>query len=485
MQKKLTVNWKERAIKSLKDSLYPIPTELNEIDWKSSLSEKTDRLAQHLCAFSNLEDGGFLVFGVRDDASLLSLTKETADGIIQKLGNIARNNLIEPIKLEHATMMFEGESLLFVHIPESVEKPTHLRGGTVYDSYHRSAGQTVKMTPSEVKQMIAESSNILFHEQIAMKNVTGDDVLRLLDYGHYLQLTKRELPETKTAILDVLMDADFIVKNGEHWNITNLGALLFAKDLTKFKGLEFKTLRIVLYTGKNRIEAYPEQEFKEGYALGFERFIQFIMERTSVEVIEKVYREVKETYPERTIRELLANALIHQNLWQSGMYVMVEVFSDRIEMTNPGTPLVDINRFIDASPKSRNEKIAKLMRLFEICEQRGSGVDRAIKAIEDVRLPAPEFVKGSDYTKVFIYPEKTFAQMSKDDRVRACYQHCCLKYIERERMNNQSFRERMGIEERNYPMASKIIKETLNAGLIKESLESKSRKFMSYIPHWG
>ena len=83
------MNWKERAIKSLKDSLYPIPTELNEIDWKSSLSEKTDRLAQHLCAFSNLEDGCFLVFGVRDDASLLSLTKETAYGIIQKLGNIA------------------------------------------------------------------------------------------------------------------------------------------------------------------------------------------------------------------------------------------------------------------------------------------------------------------------------------------------------------------------------------------------------------
>jgi predicted HTH transcriptional regulator len=342
------------------------------------------------------------------------------------------------------------------------------------------------MTPEEVKQMIAESQGIPFHEHIAMDNVSADDVLKLLDYDCYLQLSKRELPETKNGILDILANAEFVVKHDDHWKITNLGALLFARDLTKFKGLQFKTPRIVLYTGKSRLTAHPELEFKEGYACGFEHLIEFIMERTSVEVIEKARRETKEAYPERAVRELLANALIHQNLWQNGMYVMVEVFSDRIEMTNPGTPLVDVNRFIDTNPKSRNEKIAKLMRIFEICEQRGSGVDRAIKAIEDVRLPAPEFIKGEDYTKAVIFPKKTFAQMSKEDRVRACYQHCCLKYMEREKMTNQSFRERMDIEEKNYSMASRIIKETLDLGFIKEhSTESKSRKFISYIPHWG
>ena len=210
------------------------------------------------------------------------------------------------------------------------------------------------------------------------------------------------------------------------------------------------------------------------------------MERTSVEIIEKALRETKKAYPEPAVREILANALIHQNLWQNGMYVMVEVFSDRIEMTNPGTPLVDVNRFIDAPPTSRNEKIAILMRRFELCEQRGSGIDRAIKAIEDAYLPAPEFIKGDNYTKVFIYPKKTFSQMSKEDRIRACYQHCCLKYMEKAQMTNQSFRERMGIDEKNYSMVSRIIKEAINSALIKEySPENKSRKFTSYIPYWG
>ena len=250
--------------------------------------------------------------------------------------------------------------------------------------------------------------------------------------------------------------------------------------------MEFKTLRIVVYNDKNRLEAYPELNFKEGYACGFEHFIQFIMERTSIEVIEKALRENKATYPERTVREILANSLIHQNLWQRGMYVMVEIFSDRIEMTNPGTPLVDVNRFIDAPPTSRNEKIALLMRRLEICEQRGSGIDRAIQAIEDACLPAPEFIKGDNYTKVFIYPKKTFAQMSKDDRIRACYQHCCLKYMEKKPMSNQSFRERMGIEEENAAMASRIIKDTVNSGFIKDfNPNSTSRKHSKYIPYWA
>ena len=479
--------WKEKAIKYLEDSLYPVPTELNEIDWKSGLSPKTDKLAYHLCAFSNHQEGGFLVFGVNDDASLFSVTKEQTDTITKTLGNIALNNLSQSIQIQHNTIEYKGHALLFVYIPEQAEKPVYLRGKTIYDSFQRSAGQTVKMSRQEVKQLIIESQGLLFHEQIALEQATADDILKLLDYDSYFQLTKRNLPETKTGILELLADSEFVVKQNDKWKITNLGALLFARDLTKFKELQFKTLRIILYTGKNRIEAHPELDFKEGYACGFEHFVQFIMERTSVEVIEKVYRETKASYPERTVREFLANALIHQNLWQSGTHTMVEIFSDRLEITNPGIPLVDINRFIDTPPKSRNEKIAILMHLFDLCELRGSGVDRAIEAVERAILPAPKFYKGDFYTKVTIYPKKTFAQMSKEDRIRACYQHCCLKYMENEKMTNQSFRERIGIKDKNYSIASRVIRETVNSKLIKgySPENSINKKIVAYMPFWG
>ena len=80
------MNWQEKAIKHLKNSLFPIPVELNEIDWKSGLSTKTYRLAQHLCAFSNLKGGGFFIYGVNDDATMFSVSKADADVIIKKNG---------------------------------------------------------------------------------------------------------------------------------------------------------------------------------------------------------------------------------------------------------------------------------------------------------------------------------------------------------------------------------------------------------------
>ena len=60
-------NWKEKALDALHRSLYPVPHELNEIDWKSGLSDKTDRLAQNICAFANLIERTVIVlFSVND-----------------------------------------------------------------------------------------------------------------------------------------------------------------------------------------------------------------------------------------------------------------------------------------------------------------------------------------------------------------------------------------------------------------------------------
>ena len=135
--------------------MHPIPIELNELDWKSGLSDKTERLAQHISAFANYPEGGYLAFGINNDGLSLSLTQVEIDYIVQRLGNIARNNLAQPIGIEHAIESFDGSPILFIYIPEHSEKPVHIRNGNVFDSYKRSAGQTVKQSRHEVKQLIA------------------------------------------------------------------------------------------------------------------------------------------------------------------------------------------------------------------------------------------------------------------------------------------------------------------------------------------
>jgi predicted HTH transcriptional regulator len=205
----------------------------------------------------------------------------------------------------------------------------------------------------------------------------------------------------------------------------------------------------------------------------------------SNEVIENALRKKVKVYPETAIREFVANALIHQDFSVTGSGVMIEIFTDRIEITNPGVPLVDTNRFIDTAPKSRNENLASLMRRLNICEERGSGIDRAIESIEVYQLPAPKFIRGDDYTRVIMYAPTPLTRMNNDDRIRACYQHTCLQYVNNQQVNNQSVRKRFNIAKNNVSFASKIIADTLEAGLIKASdPENASKKFASYVPFW-
>lgn len=479
--------WLDKAIKTLEKSLKPIPQEINELDWKSDISSKSERLAQHISAFANYKGGGFFVFGINNDATFNDLAGVDVDNLVNRLGNVARNNLAQPVAIDHIVFSYNDHSILFVYVPEASDKPVNLRGKDFFESYKRSAGQTVKLTKDEVKQLIAISYGYGFEKQIALANIEDDEVLSNIDYDNYFNLASIKLPETKKGILEKLESEEFVNKNFGTWDITNLGAILFAKNLTVFKDLRRKAVRVIVYEGTSKIVALKEQEGARGYANGFEGLIAYIMDQLQTsEVIEKALREKVKIYPEVAVREFVANALIHQDLTVKGSGVMIEIFGDRIEITNPGVPLVDTNRFIDTAPKSRNEVLASVMRRLNICEERGSGIDRAVAAIEIYQLPAPKFLSGDDYTRIIMYSPRALTKMSIEDRVRACYQHTCLHYVNNEPVNNQSVRIRFNISKNNVSFASKIISETLEAKLIKPSdPDNQSKKFASYVPFWA
>jgi len=252
--------------------------------------------------------------------------------------------------------------------------------------------------------------------------------------------------------------------------ITILGALLFAKDISQFPHLECTSVRVIVYESSDRLRTVKEQGFfSKGYASAFESLLQYINDQLPRnEVIETALRRSVKMYPELAIRELTANALIHQDFAKIGTGPMIEIFSDRLELTNPGTPLISTNRFIDSPPQSRNEVLASFMRRINVCEERGSGVDKVISEVEFFQLPASEFVGTENHTKVILHSHRPFNKMEREDKIRACYQHCCLRYLSNSRMNNQTLRKRFKIEERNYATASRIIADTIDAKLISD-----------------
>lgn len=203
------------------------------------------------------------------------------------------------------------------------------------------------------------------------------------------------------------------------------------------------------------------------------------------EVIEDALRREVKLVPEVAVRELVANALIHQDLAMSGASVMVEIYSNRVEISNPGEPVVPVERFIDGY-QSRNERLADLMRRMGICEEKSSGIDRVVEAAEMYQLPAPDFRVGHRRTVVTVYGPRPFEGMDREDRIRACYQHCALKWVMSERMTNQSLRGRFHLPESKTAITSQVIAATIEAGLIKpDEKVGSSRKFARYLPFWA
>lgn len=264
-----------------------------------------------------------------------------------------------------------------------------------------------------------------------------------------------------------------------------MGAILFAKNLKEFENINRKSIRVIVYKGKNKVETERELIGTKGYAVGFEGLVDWINSQLPAnEEIGKVLRTDSRMYPEIAIRELIANALIHQDFTVKG-FPMIEIFSDRIEISNPGTPLVTPDRFIDAYI-SRNDNLADLMRRMGFCEEKGSGLDKVIFYNELYQLPPINIIDSDNRTKVVIYSYKNLNNLDKKEKIRACYQHAALKYVSNEKMTNQSLRERFNIDDHNYSIASRIIGDSLKEGVIKDdNPENKSKKFAKYIPYWA
>ena len=326
-----------------------------------------------------------------------------------------------------------------------------------------------------------------FEARLAAERIPGDDVLRLLDHETFFDLLGLPRLTGVEAVLTAL-EQDRLIRRCDAggWDITNLGALLLARRLRDFGQLGRKTMRVVRYRDTGRLSALREFESEQGYAVGFHRLVERIGDHLpSHEAIVGAFRETRPAFPQAAVREAVANALIHQDFHITGAGPMVEIFDGRIEVSNPGEPLVDTDRFLDTSPKSRNESVASLMRRFAICEERGTGIDKLVDAVEHQHLPPPLFEIPPGSTRVVLFSHRDLRDVDSRMRIRAVYQHACLRYVQRDFLTNTSLRERFGIEANNRAWVSRLIKAATEMGVIAPFDTDAGPKAMRYVPWWA
>lgn len=470
----------------LVEELKALPHESEWVEFKENNSDP-QLIGEYISALANSaclenKEHGYLLYGVEDESHKIVGTSFKPRE--KKIGNQEMENWLatqlEPkVDFKILEFSYQKQNLVLFQIEAASNRPVAFKGV----AYIRLGSYTKKLKdhPEKESKIWQKGKQVVFEKEFALRNISGDKVLELLDYPSVFKLLKVPLPPNKEAILAKLEEERLIAKRAQKYHITNLGAILFAHNLQSFENLSRKAPKVILYKGNNKLNTIKEQEGQYGYAVAFERLVNYVNDKLpSNEEIGRAFRKEVNMYPELAIRELIANSLIHQDFTIRGTSVMIEVFDNRIEVTNPGKPLIDIKRFIDHSPESRNEMLAGLMRRMNICEERGSGVDKVVAQVELYQLPAPEFIAGDNYTRVVLYSPKSLRQMSKPDKVRACYQHCCLKYVSGEYMTNQSLRERFDVEKKNYSIISRLIREAIEEGVIAEHDSSRM-----YVPFWA
>ena len=472
--------------------LCKLPGETARVEFKVDRHEP-EEIGEYVSALANSaaltgKPFAHVVWGVTDDDHAVVGTH--FEPSTEKVGNEELENwllhLLAPkLHFRFHEVSVDGRTVVVLEIGRAFRHPVKFRG----QEYIRvgSYKKKLKDFPEMERALWRVFDQTPFEDGVAAERVPDDEVLRLLDYPAYFELLRLPLPANRDSILNALASDDLIHRcEAGGWNLTNLGSVLFAKRLDDLRNLRRKAIRVIQYRGSSRIETLKEQVGSQGYASGFEGLVGFINGLLpSNEVIEQALRKTVPRFPELAVRELVANALIHQDFFVTGAGPMVEIFEDRIEITNPGASLVDTRRLVDSPPRSRNEAIASLMRRIGICEERGSGWDKVVFLSEVYQLPAPLAEVVEDHTRVVLFAPRALSSMDRTERVRAVYLHACLRYVNRDFLTNASMRQRFGIDAHNSARASRLIAEAVEAGSIVPDDPAAAPRFMRYVPAWA
>lgn len=319
-------------------------------------------------------------------------------------------------------------------------------------------------------------------------NLKADEIENKIDTRIYFDKLSIETPSLLADRVKYL-ERDHIIKQQDNqlYSITNFGAILLARNINEFSNINRKEVRIVQYKGVDRNEISISRTFEQGYAVCISDILSYIdaLLPSSEPISDTGERIIVRHYPPIALRELLINALIHQDLTSSGNCVVCEIFDNRIEITNPGKLLVEKNRIIDLPPQSRNEHLARMMRRMRLCEELGTGWDRVVSLCEQNQLPSPEIIQYEDSTRVILYSHIDFSELTKEQKLWACYLHACILWGRRKSATNTTLRERFGVDKKSSSAISRLLKDAVARNLLKMKEESIGTKSNRYIPYWA
>ncbi len=282
----------------------------------------------------------------------------------------------------------DGKPVVVLLVPCELDRPVRFDS----EAYIRAGSHTTKLNrfPEKESRLWQLSNTRNFEHGLAVESIQVSDVFDLLDYQSYFNLLNLPISQNNKTVLQTLQQEKIISECDDgSWNITNLGFMSFARNLTDIHSLRHKSIRIAKYSGKGRFDSLRQEELSVGYASGFALIMDYIDKLSPTdETFNNGVRKQGARFPSKAVREVVANALIHQDFIEKGTGPIIEIFNDRIEILSFGAPLINSKQFVNAPPQTRNKAIASLFRRCGLSEELGSGWDKIVHETEIQQLPA-------------------------------------------------------------------------------------------------
>lgn len=352
------------------------------------------KILKTVIAFANTA-GGIIIIGVEDGTKKI-IGVENILLEEERVASIIADS-IEPMILPDIEILnYENNELLVINVPYLPGPHYHKKAGMHTGTFIR-LGSTNRLADNETIATLLRVAKHVGFDELPCTEATQDD----LDDNLITQsLTSAYNDLQKQSYSSLGLVTKYHQKNHPTYG----GLLLFCKDRISF--LPDSAIRCVCFSGRNREKIIDQKDITSHLILAVDEIIAFIDRHTNLAAkIGKIRREDIPQFPPHAVREAVINALVHADYALTGSSIQIAVFSDRIEITNPGClPFGQtLASALSGISRMRNRMIGRIFRELKIIERLGSGIPRIFASYVNKLTQPPKFEEIDTHFRVTLY----------------------------------------------------------------------------------
>lgn len=384
------------------------------VEFKRDLSS-IKPILKTLIAFANTA-GGTLLIG-RDNEGKIVGVDDVFDAE-EKLANAIADSIYPPLMPEIETTSLEGKALIVIRVSHW-RGPFYLKAQGPEEGVYVRLGSTNRVAGPELLAELKRSISNTSFDQLPCPgiDVSGLDMDRI---KQAFSNVDRKIDQKKLETLGILVPyADKLV-------CSNGGLILFGQDQLREKYFPNAKVRCARFQGTDKVDFIDQYDCEGTIIEAMKDIPNFIRRNTRLAAkIDQIQRKDVPEYALIAIREVLTNALVHADYSIKGMNPRVAIFSDRLEIENPGMlPFgYTLEEFIAGVSHVRNKVIARVFRELHLMEEWGTGYRRITEACQAGGYQTPAWEELGTAIRVIFRPhlaaqEKTESSVHHDHEAK-------------------------------------------------------------------